>query len=279
MILDYSQTVERVLYYPLASADPREIRGAIQHIDFGWCPFDRRAIHCVFNEYDPLDTPHGGGETLKIWACEQCGWWQLDRISTWENDLRTLEGQDRTQRHAILRRFAIDSLEVPISLLRSHLRNNPEHIYKIAPNRMEVLVQSVFSEFFHCNVEHCGRSHDGGIDLFFIISDKPSFVQVKRRETPEKTESVATIREFLGAILLRGADRGYIVSTAENFSQDAKKAARQAEALGLVETYELIDRARFFDMLDLVYRDEDPPWMKYTREFRSHIEGRKKRIV
>jgi hypothetical protein len=44
--------------------------------------------------------------------------------------------------------------------------------------------QSVFKDYFDCEVIHCGRSHDGGIDLILISADEPTVIQVKPRENP-----------------------------------------------------------------------------------------------
>lgn len=272
MILDYSYIKEKELIYGLACIEPSKINGTLYNTRFGWCPYDNKPIELVFDGYDPVDSPHGGGERLKIWACNSCGYWQSDRISTWWNDLATLEGQHRTQKHSILRFFSIDSLDVPILALREYLNLNQSSIYKIATKKMELLVQSVFSDFFHCIVHHCGQSHDGGIDLYFIESDKPAFVQVKRRETPNKTESVSAIRDFLGAMMLKKAQKGYFVSTAEKYSLEAQNAAQKSEELGLIESYNLINCKRFFEILEIVHKDKVLPWEKYIIEYQKYVD-------
>ncbi|MBL0107096.1 MAG: restriction endonuclease [Ignavibacteria bacterium] len=50
-------------------------------------------------------------------------------------------------------------------------------------------------------------------------------VQVKRREKIDKTESVSTIRDFLGAILLGDYPKGIVVSTADKFTKPAQKSS------------------------------------------------------
>lgn len=274
MILDHSNIKERKLIYLLASAKPDKIYGTLYNTNFGWCPYDNNPTKLVFDGYDPLDSPHGGGERLKIWACDSCGYWQLDKTSTWWNDLATLEGQDRIQKHSILRHFDIESVNIPILSLREYLKSKPNLIYKVTPKNMELLVQSVFSDFFKCEVHHCGQSHDGGVDLYFIQSDKPVFIQVKRREIPNKTEPVNTIREFLGAMMLKQAKKGYFVSTAKKFSAEAQKTAHKAERLGLIESYDLVNHKRFFEILNIVHKDVVPPWKKYIKEYHKMIESR-----
>ena len=54
----------------------------------------------------------------------------------------------------------IDSVNIPISTLRNYLKSKPNLIYRVAPKSMELLVKSVFSDFFECNVYHCGQSND-----------------------------------------------------------------------------------------------------------------------
>ena len=276
MILDYSHTQERRLHYRLASTEPDYVQGTLYNTRTGWCPYDNKSTELVFDGFDPLDSPHGGGENLKIWSCDSCGYWQSSRTSTWWNDLATLEGQNLIEKHSMLRHFDIDSVNIPISTLRNYLKSKPNLIYRVAPKSMELLVKSVFSDFFECNVYHCGQSNDGGVDLYFVQSHKPIFVQVKRRETPNKTEPVNTIRDFLGAMMLKEAKKGYFVSTAKKFSKEAHNAAKKAETLGLVETYDLINYHRFFEILNLVHKENTPPWKKYIEDYYDLVEYRNK---
>jgi restriction endonuclease Mrr len=131
---------------------------------------------------------------------------------------------------------------------------------------MEKLVQSVFREHYSCDVEHVGRSHDGGIDLILVNADSPTVVQVKRRKSLDHIEGVAGIREFLGATILQNGKNCIYVSTSKKFSEPAIEAAQQAIKVGAVESYELFDFDRFCDVLKLTTEVDPAPWKSYLRK-------------
>lgn len=129
---------------------------------------------------------------------------------------------------------------------------------------MEKLVQSVFSDFFDCEVTHVGRSGDGGIDLILVNSDSPVVVQVRRRKKLKITEGVRYIREFLGAALVNKNKNLIYVSTCSKFSDKAEEAALAYVDNGQVESYKLYDFERFRDVLKLtVACDKSPTWQKH----------------
>jgi HJR/Mrr/RecB family endonuclease len=130
---------------------------------------------------------------------------------------------------------------------------------------MEELVGFVFSDFFNCEVQYCGKSHDGGIDLVLVMADKPVLVQVKRRMKPTDVEPVSSVREFLGAALLAGHTDCIFVTSADHFSSVGQAAARKALTRGLVTRYDLIDRRRFLDILDLVRTTKTEVWKEQVQ--------------
>lgn len=77
---------------------------------------------------------------------------------------------------AILRRFDAAAISLPLDVLRQALLVRERLLHDLHPRKMEQLVQSVFRDFFHCGVEHCGRTGDGGIDLALVLSDQPAIV-------------------------------------------------------------------------------------------------------
>jgi restriction system protein len=103
----------------------------------------------------------------------------------------------------------------------------------------------VLKDFMDCDVIHTGRTNDGGIDLLLLDGDAPYVVQVKRWEQRSRGEAVGAIREFLGATLIAGHNRGIYVTTAPHYTPAAIGAARQAKARKLVEKLHLVDRGRF----------------------------------
>ena len=121
----------------------------------------------------------------------------------------------------------------------------------------------VFAEFMDCEVIHLGGPNDNGIDLLLVRGSHEYAVQVKRRAT-EKSEAVSGIREFLGAMLLRGSPNGFFVSTAPRFSRQAQTAAKRARDQHLVEFIELVDASRLTSVCQLTARALEPPWQKFA---------------
>jgi hypothetical protein len=131
---------------------------------------------------------------------------------------------------------------------------------------MEELTGAVLQDFYPgCEVHLCGKSGDGGIDLLVVVKDVPVAIQVKRRTKPDSTESVEAVRAFLGASLLKGYDHLIFVTTADHFTGGpfgAEKAAERALQKKLVQKFQLIDRHKFFEMLNLVTTGPSKNWVK-----------------
>ncbi len=267
MILDYSQFIEgqRHENFGGSSAGTPEIF----YKRHDYCPFCQCEIPNVYFDEDSRSYSFEDGTryTTSAWACPICGWWNLEHICRNYNDSLSLL-TSHIVRYSILRSFEVFDAHIPVKLLEEYInKKDPSLIYKIHPTKMEELVCSVFSDFYNCEVKHCGRSHDGGIDLFLILSDKMLPVQVKRRSKKNSVESVSTVREFLGAIQLKKLTAGSIVTTADHYSKEAKKAAADASELRLVDKIELIDIKSFLSMLSLVQKTSIAHWEKNKLRF------------
>ena len=137
-------------------------------------------------------------------------------------------------------------------------------IHDIHLTKMEQLVKSVFEVFFLCEVKHCGRAGDGGVDLLVVVSDAPTaVVQVKRRRDENAVESASVVRELLGAAVLRGVKEAIFVTTADHFSHQSIKEAQTAMARRIVTRFELIDRHRFMASLRLVQPETVSRWSNH----------------
>jgi restriction system protein len=130
---------------------------------------------------------------------------------------------------------------------------NAQRLFSLTPRAFEEFVGSLFREYFDCKVVHVGKSHDGGIDLILLDSNRGILpVQVKRRTNPSHVESVSLIREFRGAMLLQGMSQGMIVSTADHFSRSAREAADPKPEHLAPQSVDLINCRRLLDILDAV---------------------------
>lgn len=159
----------------------------------GWCPFCSKDATRLFKKLDSFTYDFGPWREIHetVWQCD-CGWWQLDFYSYMEDEFQ-YKDWDKTVYSSELIKFFIGDKDIPIKILRSYLEKHEEKVYQINSKKMEELVASVFREHFQCEVKEVGKSHDGGVDLIMIESDKPTIIQVKRRKSPSRTEAVKEI--------------------------------------------------------------------------------------
>jgi hypothetical protein len=195
---------------------------------------------------------------LRIRACSACGWWESEHL------VYSRHSPDdekyivhRLLRRSLLREFAILDESAPIDAIRQHLLRHCGDLNRLSPRQLEKLVGSVFSDFFDCEALHVGGPGDGGVDLVLLLSDCNAVVQVKQRRDASRAESVSTIRDFLGAMLLGDTRVGFVVSTARTFSGHAVAAAAAAPP-PVIERLELIDATRLLDILKLVSANTCP---------------------
>ena len=110
-----------------------------------------------------------------------------------------------------MKRFAVQSCEVPILELRKYINRNEDALRVVDPLKFEELVASVFSDTFGYRVESMSYGRpDRGIDIVFIglTSGDKIAVQVKRYNSPIK---LGLIQQFLGALVSRDLRKGVLV--------------------------------------------------------------------
>lgn len=194
---------------------------------------------------------------LKVEICPNCGWWYAVQDADVGNNGSAVAAA------GVLERFDLSSATVPLEVLQSELAQRTHRISGIHPKRMEDLVGSILSGVYDCEVYQLGYSKDGGIDLLLLKSDHQVAVQVKRRESNAKKESVSLVREFLGASLLASHSDLIYVTSAAGFTKGAQIAAEKAVRDKLVRSYELIDGPRFSSMLS---KTVEPIWKTALEE-------------
>lgn len=197
-----------------------------------------------------------------VCACMSCGWWTAEACDTCELGDGTGLVRDGLV-VGVLKTFRTDNASLPIDILQKELHQRPEIAFETNPTVWEKLVASVLSEFFSCEVYHVGRSGDGGIDLILVNADKPIAIEVKRRTRSNKRESVELVRQVLGAVLLRGYRNAAIVTTGDRFTRPSIEEAATAEALGLVDRFELWDFPQFCRFLKTTGPESSQPWTPY----------------
>lgn len=160
-------------------------------------------------------------------TCRNCAYWQsfYDR------------GTYCDSRSSIYSAFISKGREFESKLPESCLSEAAQMIRRkqqiwntIEPRRLEELVADIFrANYSECEVIHVGQPGDGGVDVVFIDSANQQWlIQVKRRESPFAAEGIGTVRNLLGAMMLNGALKGIVVSTADHFTFRAYEAVGRA---------------------------------------------------
>lgn len=205
------------------------------------------------NEHDIEDMKLGALET-----CPNCNYWSWHYIQGTYIGRWGLEAYFYTILLGKIREFDDKLPDACAEEIASWLRRKPDNWQSIHPKGLEKLVADVFrANYSTSEVWHVGKPDDGGVDVIYVDADKKQWlIQVKRRAKADATESVATIRNLLGTMLLGGSGHGIVVSTADHFSYRAYDTVKRAGELGM--TVKLIDRKAFDRMLDGVLLDR--PW-------------------
>jgi len=234
-----------------------------------YCVAVMETIHRSRNQWNADN--NRGDEKIAFYFCRQCGYWSVEQ--EWNNKCTAgYYGEDYERichNRATLKEFDVQSQVIPTETLKREVTKNPKLMYQISPHKMEDLIQQVFKDFYHCDVEHCGKSHDGGVDLFVLDAEKPILVQVKRRENPNAVEPVSLIRDLLGAMFIKDSKRGVFVSTADKFSVPSQKLRNELLTKGKLDYFELINFHRLSEILTLTGKNKNHPWLSVFNELHT----------
>lgn len=225
----------------------------------------RKCIYCgtLLNELDEKRDKlknYGFGEsTKKLNACLTCGWWfVLKSFSAMSGCGVTRSGLSATI--GIMLASDLRPIEQAIPVIKKYLQKHSDKVRDLSPTQLEVLLRDILSDFFACDLKWTGRGPDGGCDLFGIINDQLTIIQVKRRTTP-KAESVIAIRELFGTMVVNGASRGIFVSTAPKFSAYAKDEIASPNVAALGFKLELINYDTLRDIIEnATAKEKGYPW-------------------
>lgn len=234
------------------------------------CPYCRHELdYAVFEDNDEREFG------IALESCSRCNYWNWHyfayaHISRWN-----LTAYAYTTYLGKLREFDEKLPDGCVEEIAAWIRRNPKRWHTIHPTSFEKLVADIFRANYHsANVQHVGKPDDGGIDVIYIDADQNQWlVQVKRREHGTSVESISTIRNLLGTMLLENASHGIVVSTADHFSYRAYEAVNYAHKIGM--TIRLIDRRALDQMLTGILVDK--PWLDPLKqnfpEFISYLKA------
>lgn len=248
------------------------------------CPFCVKEMDCIHlsDSSSREDYDFSWSDSVGIFLCLDCGYWS--HYQDHEEYNYTEENITKYTRtvgdwRAILKQFEPHSNQIPIDVLEAEIRKNPTLMYQISPYKMEDIVKQVFKDYFNCEVTHCGKSHDGGIDLLILESDNPILVQIKRRENANTVEPINLIRELLGAMFINSSKKGIFVTTANKFSKTAEKIRDELLAKKKLDYFELIDFNRFCDILNLTNKKIKKPWNDFYLDIKDTVEDARRNTI
>lgn len=201
---------------------------------------------------------------LQVLSCRNCAYWFYCNC---ENTGPSIYGcscaTKTTSRLPCLKRFSRCLPDGCATELAQQLRRDSSRWHAIEPTQFEHFVADVFrANHTAAEVIHVGRPADGGTDIYFVDAGQEWLIQVKRRESPTASEGVGTLRSLLGTLVLEGSKRGMIVTTADHFTYQARRAKERAENIGF--SILLHDRGVLDRMLDKMMPDR--PWLRFVRE-------------
>jgi restriction system protein len=238
---------------------PKEYQRYVKKM--GYCPFCREKINRVYDNFRHTTLGVDFFESINVWECD-CGFWEAISKFSEEKDLID-ELDSKCWEHKTYSIIAsVQDLvkEKAVKQLINEIKQDNSKLYSVEPTRFEQIAQYVFSSYFNCEVEHVGKSHDGGVDLLIINSDKPILVQVKRREKAKSVESVSTVRDLLGAMYIRGNFKGIILSTAKSFSKPSQVVIEDLKFEKRLEYFELFDFPKFCSLLEITNLTRKKNW-------------------
>ena len=251
----------------------------------GGCPGCGSPLHWA--DKDGLATVDGEPphyHSIYAAECHYCTFWNLSMAEGDKNDDCLNPWSPSAWYISKVREF--DSIpEHCHAEMAQHLRRHPSLWHSMSPERLEKLVAAVYkANYCDAEVLHVGRPSDGGVDVVFVDSgSKQWLIQVKRRENPASSEEVSTLRNLLGAMVLRDSRYGIVVSTADHFTYQALRAKGRAHEVGYEVS--LVDRGKLARMIDPLLPDREwlsiiyqylPEWVSY---FKSRIESRNQLLL
>jgi hypothetical protein len=240
-------------------------------------------------EYELPNTYTGPGlsevKWLRLDICPTCGWWHFQRdhaLDLESNPGKPIRSTWWELTHAVQTEIDLGSDTLPLDHLQLHLMRRWEDRRLISAQQAEDLVASLLKEHHGGQVVRLtanANAADGGIDLYLSTRDDgfvQRAVQVKRRITTD-VESVKEVRNFVGAMVLTGADEGIFVTTATRFSKDARAVSRKAHDAKFKLRLDLIDGEQLLEMMYATAEKKTvliPPLVALDQEWRD-VNGRR----
>lgn len=231
------------------------------------CPFCGTSLEGAGSDIENQGTGEED-DTMRsafVWSCPWCRYWQIYWYTELPPDPMGGMHPESIHQYAIskIRTFENYLPDAVNEEIAQVLRRHKKDWYLMSPKKFEILLASIIrANFAECEVFHVGGPDDGGYDVYFFdAAGHQWLVQAKRREKPEHTEGVSTIRNLLGAMFLNQSPCGIVASTADHFSYRAQQAAKKAGIIG--KEIRLFDLGKLQRMLEPFLPDR--PWLELIK--------------
>ena len=158
---------------------------------------------------------------------------------------------------SILRELNVNSSEIGLDELGSHLRRRRDDIYYLTPLRFEQLVEDVFTNLGYAT-RRTLQTRDGGYDIILLERSTGDQILVEcKRYRANRRVGVGIVRELIGVQILTGIRRAKLV-TSSTFTKPAMEAAESLYIVSSSLDLELVDSDDLFRALE-IYNTRLPP--------------------
>lgn len=209
------------------------------------------------------------GSSVGNYTCPLCGWCR-EKHYLWDRESELYEA-----RVSALKSFDINSSEVALKELGTHLRRRFSDIYSLSWRRFEELIADVFAAH-GMDVVLTQETRDGGADILLYRRSRKLYgiVECKKYADTRKV-GVTPVRTLVGAAVDWNTRRAVLV-TSSDFSSVAR-----SKALDYLRKGYDIDLVAASDLLRLleVYNERLLPLHLLTQEDRERIIRSNKRGV
>jgi len=233
-----------------------------------YCKFCNNKMEIIYAKKEPFinfDNTNGvdtwGKKNDEVRKCSSCGWWQYNYVENIKEEARWYQLLIRFYK-GVVKVFNSEDKKLPISVLNEECKKNPVILYQVGTRKFEEFLQCTLKSVYNCEVIHCGKTGDGGIDLLILNSDEPILVQAKRRTEAKSNyaEPIKDIREFLGVMLINKAQKGIYVTTSKKYSKNTEKTINDIIEKKIVTRFDIVN----FDALISIFNQKKvihhAPW-------------------